>query len=104
MNLTGRSVTPKGQKRKRSNLPTKAHREYWERVRSLGCSVCKASNPEIHHALTGAGRRRDHDKVIPLCRPHHRGEHGIHTLSRKVWQEQFGAEQEHLDRVALLLR
>ncbi|OWK42174.1 hypothetical protein FRUB_04252 [Fimbriiglobus ruber] len=65
---------------------------------------CEAKNPEIHHTGTGAGGRKDHAKVIGLCHTHHRGEQGIHTLSRKVWEPIFGTEEQHLQRVALSLR
>ena len=102
MNLTNQPVYQKGQKRKpRNPPPTKAEREHWERVRALGCSVCQAKNPEIHHCCTGAGGRKDHAKVIGLCFDHHRGQpHGLHHIGRKAWQEAFGTEQQHLKRVA----
>lgn len=103
MNLTNQPVYQRGQPRKRSNHPTRAQRERWQEIRSLGCSVCGASNPEIHHALTGAGGRKDHDKVFALCMFHHRGGQGIHTLSRRVWEAEYGTEEVHLERVAELL-
>lgn len=105
MNLTGQGVYQRGQKRKpRSRPPTIAERQHWERVRSFGCSVCKAPNPEIHHALTGAGRKKDHAKVFSLCFAHHRGQpDGLHFIGRKIWEGRFGSEQGHLDRVAELL-
>ena len=102
-NLLGLPVYQKNHKRKpRNSPPTKAERERWERVRALGCSVCQAKNPEIHHCCTGAGGRKDHAKVIGLCRKHHTGSEGIHFIGRRTWQERFGAEQQHLERVAHL--
>lgn len=98
MNLTNRPITPKGSKRKRSNKPTEAQRERWERIRSLGCIVCGVM-AEIHHCFTGAGGRKNHDKVIPLCHYHHRGGAGIHSIGRKTWQELFGKEQELIEVV-----
>ncbi len=106
MNLTGQPVYAKGQKRKsHSRPPNSAERRHWEKVRSLGCKAkgCKAKNPEIHHTGTGKGGRKNHMKVIGLCHHHHRGEQGIHTLSRKVWEPIYGYEQEHLATVTLLL-
>jgi hypothetical protein len=106
MNLTGQPVYAKGLKRKsRSRPPNAAERKHWEQVRSLGCMAkgCRSTAPEIHHCETGGGGRKDHMKVIGLCETHHRGRLGIHTISRRVWQEQFGTEQEHLARVALSL-
>jgi len=98
MNLTNRPVTPRGIKRTKGNKPTKAQRERWERIRALGCSVCGIM-AEIHHALTGAGGRKNHDEVFPLCSYHHRGGAGIHSIGRRAWQALFGKEQEHLEKV-----
>jgi len=79
---------------------TAKQRARWERLRELGCSVCKAFMPEIHHAKTGMGGRKNHDLVFALCHFHHRGVKGIHTIGRKVWQEIYGTEDEHLAKVA----
>lgn len=107
MNLTGQGVYTKGERRKpRSRAANGREREHWEAVRALGCMArgCGRANPEIHHCGTGAGGRKDHTKVIGLCTLHHRGEQGIHTLSRRVWEPIYGTEGEHLQRVALSLR
>ena len=104
MNLTGQPVYAKGRKRKtRGRHPTVAERKHWEAVRALGCMArgCGKSTPEIHHTGTGGGGRKDHMKVIGLCHHHHRGEQGIHTLSRRVWESIYGTEKEHLERIAL---
>ena len=106
MRINPMPVYTKGQKRKqRGKSPTKAEREHWEKVRSLGCMAngCHSRHPEIHHCGTGAGGRKDHMKVIGLCERHHRGDRGIHTLSRRVWEPIFGSEEQHLARVALSL-
>lgn len=76
-----------------SKQPTKAERAMWDRLASMGCIIC-ASPASIHHAETGMGGRKDHKKVIPLCHYHHQGDEGIHTLSRRVWQQKYGTEQE----------
>jgi hypothetical protein len=105
MNLTNQPVYAKGQKRKRrSRPPNDSERRHWDRIRSLGCCICQAKNPEVHHCGTGGGGRKDHMKVIGLCHFHHRGEQGIHTMGRKVWGVIYGTESEHLERVSLLLR
>jgi len=86
--------------------PTKKQRARWERIRELGCMVgglsCKPYT-EIHHAGTGGGGRKDHDKVFGLCYNHHSGEDGIHTISRRVWQERYGTENHFLNETANLL-
>ncbi len=82
-----------------SKTPTKAQRKLWDALRELGCIVhaCGAP-PEIHHCETGAGGRKDHDKVIPLCYHHHRGTEGIHTIGRKKWQAKYGTEKELMQK------
>jgi len=83
-----------------SKQPTKAQRERWARIAELGCVICGSNQTEIHHALTGAGGRKNHDLVLPLCYNHHRGSHGIHTLGRKRWVYHYGTEKELLDKLS----
>ena len=82
-----------------AKAPTKAQRRRWDRVRGLGCvfhsGACRGP-VAIHHAGTGSGGRKDHDKVIPLCWEHHQGKEGIHTLSRRIWAEKFGVTEAQL--------
>lgn len=99
MNLTGQGVYQRGKPKKK----LKGDRSNWERIRALGCIICGTSNPHLHHALTGSGRRKDDTKVLPLCYFHHQGEQGIHTLGRKVWQALYGTETELLDKVDKLI-
>lgn len=106
MNLLGLSPYQKHTKPERkTNAPTKKQRKFWEIIRALGCMVahCKRWDIEIHHCETGAGGRKDHDKVIPLCHYHHRGACGIHTIGRKVWQDNFGTEQQLMDKLEGIL-
>jgi hypothetical protein len=84
--------------------PTAAQRRRWSKLVELGCMARRGDVPcgspaEIHHCGTGAGGRKDHDKVIPLCPYHHRGAEGIHTLSRNVWQGIYGTENHLLELV-----
>lgn len=96
MNLTGRGVYQKGQKRqKKSKPPTAKHKRLHARLRALGCIIDACQRPAaIHHCLTGAGGRKDHMKVLALCHHHHQGEQGIHTLSRRVWEPIYGTETD----------
>lgn len=99
MNLTGRPVYKKGQfLKKRGNQPTRQDRTRWAIIASLGCIVgpvrsC-AGRITIQHCGTGAGGRKDHAKVIPLCWEHHLGKEGIDgkRMSKRAWQEKYGAE------------
>lgn len=90
--------------KKKPNKATPDQRERWERLRALGCIVCGSKYLTlIHHAQTGMGGRKNHDKVIPLCFTHHQGEQGLHTLSRRVWEARYGTEQELMTKAKQLL-
>lgn len=78
--------------------PTKKQREVWAKAAERGCVICGDSQAQIHHAFTGAGGRKDHDKFLVLCHLHHQGVLGIHHLGRKRWQAMFGSEQELMDK------
>lgn len=82
--------------------PTKKQRERWNKIASLGCAIC-GGPANIHHALTGAGGRKDHDKVLPLCYYHHQGPHGIHFMGRKKWQSIYGDEKDLLEQLEIML-
>ena len=80
---------------------TAAQRRVWDRLTELGCIVC-GSHVAVtrHHCGTGAGGRKNHDFVIPLCHYHHQGEMGIdrreYGATEKVidWEATFGTEKE----------
>lgn len=81
--------------------PTLEEKRYHAKVRELGCIVHLCGAPAaVHHAETGAGGRKDHMKVLPLCYHHHQGDQGIHTLGRRRWQAIYGTEQELMAKVA----
>lgn len=108
MNLCGRSPYQKGTAHKKSKRASSAQKRHWERIRLLGCVVgprgC-AGRITIHHIETGAGGRKNHDRVIPLCSEHHMGRSGVdgRVLSKIQWQAIHGSEQELLEKVVLLL-
>lgn len=79
--------------------PTKKQLEMWDRLREHGCAICRNPYVHIHHCGTGAGGRKNHDFVLPLCEAHHTGKEGIHSLGRKKWQALYGTEQELLDKL-----
>lgn len=112
MNLCKRPIYQKAResrpRRKKGNRPTAAQIVRREKVRALGCCVrtekCKGYT-QIHHAGTGAGGRKDHEKIMPLCVHHHQGDEGINgsKISRREWEQRFGQEDFHLQLVAIKL-
>jgi hypothetical protein len=80
-------------------MTTKTEREWMSKVAQMPCVVCGSWPVQVHHAGTGAGGRRDHMKVLPVCFDHHQGKNGIHTLGRKKWQGIYGTETELLEKL-----
>jgi len=87
-----------------AEAPTKAQRERWNRISELGCLIC-GRPATIHHLFTGAGGRKNHDRVAPLCWEHHVGREGIdgRVMSKKVWQAKYMSEPEMEQRVKTML-
>lgn len=90
---------------------TVAEKLHMSRVAALGCiiQVPHKCGPRVtlHHCHTGMGRRKDHMKVIPICwNLHISGPESIDgkVISKKAWQEKYGAEDNLLAKVAELLK
>ena len=85
-----------------SKPPTKSQRERWGKIAELGCQVqgVHRGRTTIHHCFTGAGGRKDHDKVLALCEMHHTGPNGINggRISRREWEHRYGSEQSLLEQ------
>lgn len=112
MNLTGRSVYQKTQRKRtnKRNTATPRERMYWRLVAEAGCVVA-GNTPcggriTIHHCFTGAGGRKDHAQVVGLCWAHHLGPEGIDgkKMSKKDWQTKYGSETVLLRKLERLLR
>lgn len=111
MNLTARPVYMKGAKRRKRGLPpTARHRKYWDKVCATGCIIAGCERwAGIHHCFTGAGGRKDHFKVLPLCHFHHQGDEGIDAKhngspqSKKAWMKKYGTEEELIELLKIKL-
>ncbi len=82
-----------------SKSPTAEQKRHFAKIVEHGCIICR-SPAVVHHCFTGAGGRKNHDLVIPLCPMHHtNGGEGIaiHPF-RKAFEANFGTEQELLDK------
>lgn len=82
---------------------TAAEGEYMGRVAKLGCVVCRllgygATAAQVHHVRAGQGKaqRAGNYCVIPLCREHHTGTHGIHG-DRACLRQLNATEMDLLD-------
>jgi len=80
-------------------MPTKAEKQHYAKVASIGCSLCRylgygESPPELHH-IRRAGKRSN-APVIPLCPEHHRGNTGIHGMGRKRFESEYKITEEEL--------
>lgn len=113
MNLTGRPPVQKSRARKnpaKRNQPTALDRRYWKAVAAVGCIVAGLTpcdgRTTIHHCGTGAGGRKDHKRVLPLCWGHHLGPHGIDgkRLSKREWQDKYGTELVLLKRLERIIK
>lgn len=109
MNLTGRPVYQKGQKKKKRSRPAnRLERKHWEKVRAVGCIVVGFHKGyiTIQHCDTGIGRCKDHMKVLPLCWEHHLGKMGIDGkhISKREWESIFGTEEKLLKRLKRILK
>ena len=67
-----------------------------------GCCVCRRP-AEIHHLVglkyRGMSQKADDENTIPLCPEHHRGSQGIHQIGQKTWEEAYGSQEFHLERI-----
>lgn len=85
--------------------PTAAQRRRWDRISKLGCIVASShcmGRITIHHCGTGAGGRKDHDKVLPLCHEHHQGHLGIdgkRAFTKRSWQDRYGSEDQLMEQL-----
>ena len=78
-------------------------------VAELPCLVCQSWPVDVHHVIGYADRMgrapKRHDRVVPLCKPHHDVQHGprtsVHALGHRKFFETYGldlmAEAERLE-------
>ena len=87
---------------------TKADRERGDKMRELGCIVCRcyfsAHTPAAIHHIDGQTKPGCHDNTIPLCDKHHQHKDNQkpqrwasrHGDGRAAFEEKYGTEQELL--------
>lgn len=83
---------------------------HWDHLRGHGCMVCRnAVDTVLHHARGGSmadfgynvgGAQKASDwLVMPLCPHHHTGDQGIHKIGVQTWEDRYGRQITHLDRI-----
>jgi hypothetical protein len=99
MNLTGRGVSQKPEKKK-------SDPEYLSILHDLPCCICEyygeeqRSPTQAHHWIMGRGgsRKTPDDEAIPLCEGHHQGQFdtsktAIH-MEPELWRSQYGTDKD----------
>lgn len=99
MNITGQPAYQKRMKlpSRRARPANAKERRYWDAAAKTGCIVGPAGcsgRITIHHCGTGAGGRKDHMRILPLCEAHHLGPEGIDgkRMSKREWQVKYVSE------------
>ena len=82
---------------------------WMNRVAGLGCALCRRlgygeTPAQLHHPREGQGmaQRASNWLVIPLCEPHHTGNHGWHGDRQAFKQAKVDELDLLADTVALL--
>lgn len=70
-----------------SKKPTQTEKAHMQAVSDLSCVACiergqHETVAEIHHCGTGAGGRRNHMNVVPLCPHDHRFANSVNKLGK----------------------
>lgn len=77
---------------------TKAEgKRHMSKVAKLPCVVCGDTTIEVHHATGGGmGMKSSAFDTFSLCVDHHRGQNGIHTIGKKVWEDRYRPQADHV--------
>jgi len=82
-------------------MVTKSEKEHYGKVARLGCILCRylgygETPAQIHHIRRNA-TKRSNSPVIPLCREHHIGDTGVHSLGKKgKFEARYGIDEQTL--------
>ena len=95
----GYQVKHQRMKRKAGDKPNAEERAHMDRVSKLSCLVCGAWPVEVHHVtakIEGGHIGRHHNRVVPLCGPHHNIQDGplesVHALSHRGFWLRYGID------------
>ncbi len=78
-------------------------RRHMALVSDMSCIVCSAclgihgTPAEVHHVRVAHGwGRTSHFATIPVCREHHTGDTGIHSMGRDEFTAMYGKSEIEL--------
>lgn len=75
---------------------TADEKKYLAAVARMGCIVCESMGfygtpAQVHHVRLNHGwGRSGHKATIPLCREHHIGDTGVHSMGRDQFKQMYG--------------
>lgn len=89
-------LAPIGKRKKREKRAGLVDGPLCEKATAMPCCVCGARPVDPHH-VSGGTLRRDYlpdgtPNVAPLCRKHHTGEEGVHTLGPVTFAREHGID------------
>lgn len=83
---------------------TKDEKDYlnWLQMQNFKCFVCNSNSGIEYHHITDIhrlkGKRRVHNRLVPLCYSCHRtGKNAIHSLSKEYYYENIKSLDELLN-------
>ncbi len=83
-------------------MKPKERKVRFNKLAEHGCCICRRPT-EIHHLIgfkySGMGKKASDENTIPLCVDHHRGHLGIHHLGQRKWENMYGDQSYHLERI-----
>lgn len=88
----------------KGSTPTAADRQLWDALSRVGCIACLhdgifTPHVSIHH-IDGRTKPGAHQKVLPLCGPHHQDQGIAGVIAVHPWKKRF--EQEYGSQYVLL--
>jgi len=93
----------------KGRTPTKAEKEWMNRISELGCIVCRNEfsiySPACIHHIDGKTKEGTHFKTLPLCPGHHQhGGYGVALhAGRAEWEKKYGTQADLLKQVQGLI-
>lgn len=66
----------------------------WLRKQSLQCLICGCNEIELHHIKKSSTDKKNHKRLLPLCREHHTGSKISPHGAKKLFFERYPYESQ----------